>query len=144
MASFQAGDWILLPATGIAVPSPVSRWQYWRHFRDLRLPVPYLDETLSFHCVSNGIEIRAAGVMRARWWDWTDDVTERFLANLPPRTGYVVEADRSWINEFARASRSRFAWVCRLTGYHREHEYHDFEQLVNYQDFGTSTVILPR
>lgn len=140
----RIGDWLVVPASGRVTNGLSSRWQYWRMWRVPRFPAPFLvDGELTFTCSTAAIEISDESGVRAKFFDWTDGITERMTANLSPRSGYVLEADPSMVHRFAEASRTTFAWICQLTGYQRRTSYEAFETFTLHKSFGTRSVILP-
>lgn len=145
-ASFAtgSGDWAVVPAS-VSVHSTVSsRWQLWRGFRGIRVPSPFLgEEILTFRCADAAVEVLDGGNVMATWSDWTDGLREELTANLPPRTGWVLRAQRCVVEQFARESGAVFAWLCRLTGYHRRHDFEPFDRFVDHQVFGATSLIIP-
>jgi len=141
----RSGDWSVVPASGYVAAPANCRWQYWRMFRGLRLPAPFLAETsLTFRCSTDAVEVSDATGVRAWLHDWTDGVREKLLANLQPRSGYVLTADADMVHGFAARTGSTFSWVCRLTTYQRRYEYGSFETANFYATFGTRGIIIPR
>jgi hypothetical protein len=140
----RIGDWIVLPASGQVTYGLSSRWQYWRMWRVPRLPAPFLvNEQLTFRCTPDTLCIEDSSGIRASLLDWTDGVTDRLVANLSPRSGIVLEADTGLISAFEAATKTTFAWICKLTGCHRRQSYETFEMFDIYESFGTTRVILP-
>lgn len=140
----RIGDWLVIPASGWVANGLSSRWQYWRIWRVPRFPAPFLAERdLTFACTQRAIEISDGTSIRAKFTDWTDGVTDRLTANLSPRSGYVLKAETQMVQRFAEASRTAFAWICRLTGYQRRTSYDTFETFTLHKSFGTRSVILP-
>jgi len=143
--AIRSGDWSVVPASGYVMAPASDRWQFWRVCRGLRLPSPFLTDTpLTFRYSTDAIEVSDATGVRAWLHDWTDGVREKLLANLQPRSGYVLTADADMVHGFAARTGSTFSWVCRLTTYQRRYEYGSFEVANFYATFGTRGVIIPR
>jgi len=140
----RSGDWSVVPASGYVMPSASDRWQYWRFFRGLRLPFPFLaGSSLDFKCGTDAIEVSDGHESKAWLRDWTDGMRETTIGNLGPRSGYFLIADSDMVKAFAEKTRSAFSWFCRLTAYHRRYEYGSFEEADLYAAFGTRTIIIP-
>lgn len=139
------GDWVVVPASGRVWSPTSSRWQIWRFLRAVRLPAPFLfNGAMTFRCGKDAIEISDPVGVKARLWDWTDGLSEKLLANLPPRSGYALTADTSIVRGFAQETAMTFVWVCRLSGYHRQYGYGKFEKVVFFRNFGMRNIVLPR
>ena len=142
--AIRSGDWSVVPASGYVMAPASNRWQFWRVCRGLRLPSPFLTDTpLTFRYSIDAIEVSDGNGVKAWLRDWTDGVREKVLANLQPRSGYVLTADADMIYSFAGRTGSTFSWVCRLTTYQRRYEYGSFEEANFYAAFGTRAIIIP-
>lgn len=136
-------DWTLLPSGGYANSIPTPRWQYWRMRRGIWLPSPALvKEQLTFGreddwIVSRDEQNRVLGY----WGDWTDGVSEKVIDELPPATGHSLLIPRSVVDQFAAATGSTFCWVCRLTGYTRQHTYEAFKSYSTWRILGATRVV---
>lgn len=136
------GDWVIVPASAKIHTVTVPRWQWWRAYRDIWAPAAFLgDSPLELQVTDIEIVVKDGKNVIARWTDWTDGLREQQLANLPPATGQCLLVKRDLINSFSASSRSRFCWVWRMTGYHRQHDYQEFETLSFEGQLGASNVI---
>jgi hypothetical protein len=136
-------DWIVVPASGQTTSyGTVPRWQYWRMYRHVWLPAPYLSEyPIMFQRGDNTIVIRDLEDTIGLWSDWTDGIGESMVAPLPPATGQHLLLKRSIIQKFAADTDSVFCWVYRLTGYYRDHSYKAYEKFTDCRAFGASSVV---
>lgn len=142
--SLVSHDWSILPASVYVRPHVFSRWQYWRGYRGVQLPAPFLaSEKFSFRCEPDSIKIFDGAAQIGSWQDWTDGVTEEFVNDVPHPHGWALEASWDLVDKFARQSRSTLSWICEVKVLHREHEHENFREFSIYQLHGTTNLVLP-
>ncbi len=135
------GDWSFAPAAASLNVSPMVSWQYWRTYRRVWLPTPFLGATrLSFSCGDESVSVYEGGEVIAYWFDWTDGLTERHHVELPMPAGQCLQIRRKTIEEFTESTGSSFCWVCRLTGYHRKDTYEPYKQVRDHREFGCTRI----
>jgi hypothetical protein len=134
-------DWSFAPAAGSLNASSLPRWQYWRMYRRIWLPTPYLGSTrLDFSCGNESVNVYENGEVVARWFDWVDGLTERHHPELPMPTGQCLQIRRKTIEDFSESTGSSFCWVCRLTGYHRKETYESYKKVRDHREFGCTRI----
>ena len=132
------GDWSVLPVACRILPYTIPRWQFWRIYRGIWLPAPFLScNPLTFRCSDDALIADDGEKIIGKWTDWTKGLREKITANLSPATGQHLLVQRENIETFAEESNLVFCWVCRLTGYHRKYDYEPYEQFVEYRQFGS-------
>lgn len=138
------GDWGVVPAACRVSPYTTPRWQFWRIYRDIWLPAPFLSSNqLTFQCSDDALIIRDGEEIIGRWTDWTDGLREKMTANLPPSTGHYLLVRRQKIEEFAAETNSVLCWICRLTGYHREYNYQPYKHFLDHHQYGATNIVIP-
>jgi hypothetical protein len=114
------GDWRVWRLAAPVAVVPVGRWQYWRMFREVWLPSPFLAETsFSVRCTKTSVSVDHGGSEVARWSDWTLSLEEKAVGSLPPSTGQILLAKRQMIELGATRLGGIFGWLCRVTFYGR-------------------------
>lgn len=137
----EFGGWSVAPAVGRTDVTSPMRWQYWRMYRSLWLPAPYItNSVMSFGVEGNSLVIRDSKAVIGRWNDWTDRLSERITEEIPPATGQYLQISRAKLEQFTQDTGSVFCWVCRLTGWHREHRYDAHKSFVDYRDYGSTRI----
>ena len=137
------GDWSFAPAAGSLSVITYPRWQYWRMSRRIWLPTPYLGSTrLNFSCSDESVNVYEGEELIAKWFDWTDGLTERHHVELPMATGQCLQISRKTIEGFTESTGSSFCWVCRLTGYHRKETYELYQQVRDHREFGCTRIAM--
>lgn len=127
-------DWIVYPATWEMAPKTALTWQFWRLFRGIDFPSPFiLENSGRFECRKDALNIYEGQTLVAEWRDWTDALTERFTANLPPSTGNVLMLKRKVIKRFEQKTNSEFCWGCRVTRFHRGARFMLYNEDNNYK-----------
>jgi len=126
----------VLPATCRILPVTIPRWQFWRMYRGIWIPAPFLSYSpLAFRCLDEALIVDDGKKIVGKWTDWTDGLEQKITANLSPATGQHLLVRRQNIETFTEKTSSMFCWICRLTGYHRTHDYSPYEQFVQYRQF---------
>lgn len=134
-------DWDVVPVACRVSPCGTPRWQFWRVYRDIWLPEPFLSSNqLRFQCLDDTLIFRNGDDIVGKWNDWTFNLKEKMTANLPPSTGQYLLIQRERIETFAAKTDSVFCWICRLIGYHRKHDYEPFEHFADYRQYGASSI----
>lgn len=142
--SLVSHDWLTLPASVYVRPRVFPRWQYWRGYRGIQLPAPFLaSEKVSFRCEQDSIIVFDGDTEIGTWQDWTDGVTEEFVNDLPHPHGWALCTPWDLVDKFSRLSHSTFSWICEVKGFHREQEHEKFREFSTYQLYGTTNLILP-
>lgn len=137
----ESGGWSVVPAVGRGDARIPMRWQYWRMYRDIWLPAPYFgDSLLTFGVEDGSLTVRDGEEVIGRWYDWTDRLSEKVTEEIPPAAGQYLLIRRERIKRFAQATNSVFCWVCRLTGWHREHNYESHKAFADYREFGATRI----
>lgn len=128
------GDWGVYPASWKIHPKTGSKWQYWRLFRGISFPVPYvISEPVKFECNSEAIDLHEGQILIAKWLDWTDGLNEKTIANLPPSTGNTLLLKRSVIDRFEKETNTEFCWGCNITSFNRETHYGRYAEKHDYK-----------
>ena len=136
-------DWIFMPAAASLHVSPMVSWQYWRMYRPVWLPTPYLGSSrLNFSCSDESVNVYEGDEVIAKWFDWTDGLTERHHIELPMATGQCLQIRRQTIEKFTESTGSSFCWVCRLTGYHRKDTYESYQKVRDHREFGCTRIAM--
>lgn len=142
--SVVSRDWSILPASVYVRPRVFPRWQYWRGYRGVQLPAPFLaSDKFSFRCEPDSIKVFDGATEIGSWQDWTDGVTEEFVNDTPHPHGWALSASWDLLEKFTRQSRSTLGWICEVKVLHREHEHESFRELSTYQLYGTTNLIRP-
>lgn len=138
-------DWSVAPAAGIAhVNGTTPRWQFWRMYRHIWLPSPFLaQKRVSFGYHEDAISALVDEHAFAKWNDWTYALGEKLLDDVPPFTGQHLLINRNVIRDFAAETESTFCWICELTCYYRQDSYEEFKSFKDYRSFGASLVVRP-
>lgn len=138
-------DWSFAPAAGNLRANSFPRWQYWRMYRGVWMPTPYLGSArLDFSCTDKSVNVSEGGEVVAKWFDWIDGLTERHHPQLPMATGECLQVRRKIIEDFSESTGSSFCWVCRITGYHREDTYKPYKQVRDHREFGCTRIATAR
>jgi len=134
-------DWSFAPAAGSLSASSFPRWQYWRMYRRIWLPTPYLGSTrLNFSCGDESVNVYENDELVAKWFDWVDGLTERHHPEVPMATGQCLQIRRKTVEDFSESTGSSYCWVCRLTGYHRKDSYGAYKQVRDHREFGCTRI----
>jgi len=130
-------DWSVLPAACRSFPYTIPSWQFWRMYRGIWLPAPFLGyNPLSFRCSDTALIIDDGKEIIGKWMDWTDGLREKQTANLSLATGQYLILRRQIVEAFVQEHNLTFCWVCRLIHYHRENNYELYKKFVDYRQFG--------
>lgn len=136
------GGWSVVPSAGKGESVSPMRWQYWRMYRSLWLPAPYLGyPSIAFEVEEGSLRFSDEEEIIGRWHDWTDGLGEKMSEEIPPATGQYLQIRRERLERFAQATNSVFCWVCRLTGWHREHRYESHKAFADYREFGATRIL---
>jgi hypothetical protein len=137
-------DWIVAPASAWARPASLMQWQPWRSLHGVVLPMPYLaGQGASVRCTADGVEVTIGDQVVAVWRDWSFRRQEVDLGNLTPSTAFVLEVNSDPVEAVEASTGMAFCWVCRLTGFHREHTYSPYQRFSDHRVFGSRRVVLP-
>jgi hypothetical protein len=135
-------DWLVWRLAAPADPRTVSRWQWWRTQRRVWLPSPILArESFNFRCSQDSVTVYEDGYEVARWIDWAHKMRELNMGDLTPSTGQMLLIRRSLIEREAAKLGGVFAWICKITTYHRKHMYREFTETHFMLDFGTTKIV---
>jgi hypothetical protein len=135
-------DWLIWRLATQFDPNTVPRWQWWRLRRGVWLPLPFLAEkAFQFRCTQDAVIVHEDGHDVARWIDWTDKLREMTTANLSPSTGQMLLIRRSVVEREAAKLGGVFAWICKITTYHRKYSYSPFTKAHFVLDFGTTRIV---
>jgi hypothetical protein len=136
-------DWSILPSFGFGRTGPTPRWQFWRFWREIQLPAPYLlSPGATFGATEDRIEIVDPKLgLVARWSDWTDGLSEKLVDDLPPSTGCALAVERDVIEEFEQRYRSRFCWVSTLTTFTRSSTHDPYDSFRDSRIFGGTRLV---
>jgi hypothetical protein len=127
-------DWLVYPATWKIAPKTALTWQFWRLSRGINFPAPFLlEKSSSFKCRTDALEIYEEQTLVAEWRDWTDGLTEKVTANLPPSTGNVLMLKRDIIKRFEKKTSSEFCWGCCITRFHRDARFERYNEENSYK-----------
>ncbi len=128
--------WQMVPASCRVITSTTPRWQYWRVFRGVWIPAPFMgSDDLSIQCSEEALIVSQKEETIGRWNDWTHRLKEKAIANLSPSTGQILVARRKEVEDFLKATNSKFSWVCCLTKFHREHDYEPYGQSEDFRQY---------
>lgn len=140
----QIDDWDVIPLAGYAsINGTVPRWQFWRIRRHCWLPAAYLsNEPVEFrYDYNNALCAYSQGEIIGKWNDWIGRLSEKGFDPIPPATGQYLLVSSRFISKYREVTKANFCWICRLTGYYREHPYENYKQFTTYRIFGASSVI---
>lgn len=144
-AEIYPSDWRLWPLSLLARPHAGHRWQYWKDYRGVWLPNPVLSaDPISFRCTPDAVLVESNGQELARWTTWTSGLEETLSANLPPATGQALFINRHAVEKTAERLGGTFAWICRISSYHRRHGFGEFDVAHIDLEFGTTRIIHPK
>jgi hypothetical protein len=138
-------DWSVAPAAGIVrINGTTPRWQFWRMYRNIWLPSPFLsDSEITFGHESEGLVAKSNNKIIGKWNDWTDALGEKMFDNIPPATGQQLFLSRKVVEQFTVETTSHFCWICRLTYYYRENTYSSYKEFTDYRVFGATSIVVP-
>ncbi len=135
-------DWQLIPLATQVRTWTIPRWQYWRMFRGVWGPIDLLNEgLLKVRCTKDAVWFLREKNPIARWSDWSCGLTETSLANLSPATGEMLLINRKIIEKSEAKQSMVFCWLCRITGYNREHKFGQFKLFHDYRIFGERLLV---
>jgi len=127
-------DWIIYPAMWEITPKTALSWQFWRLSRGVYFPAPFiLEKPGSFECKKDSLAIYEGPTIVGKWRDWTDGLTDRMTANLPPSTGNVLMIKRSIIERFEKKTNSEFCWGCCITRFCRSGRFERYNENYDYK-----------
>jgi hypothetical protein len=142
--SIVSNDWSILPASIYVRSRVFSRWQYWRGYRGIQFPAPFLtSKDISFDCEPDAIRLFEGANQIGTWQDWTDGVTEEFINDLPYPHGWMLLVRSDLVDKFSHLSHSTLCWICEVKMFHRKHEYENFNKFSTHHLYGTTNLILP-
>jgi len=138
----RCADWSVWRLAALASPNAVPRWQWWRFMRGVWLPSPFLArKSFEFRCTQEAVVVDEDGVEIARWTDWTHKLREMTTANLTPSTGQLLLIRRSLVEREAAKLGGVYAWICKITTYHRKHPFGEYAEARFVLDFGTTGIV---
>lgn len=139
----ELADWGLIPAAVPVLPLGAPRWQFWRLFRSIWLPAPWIRDTaLTFGYSDGAIIVRDGDQVIGRWSDWTDGLDEHLTDDVPPASGQFLSIPRHVIDSLTETTESTYCWICSLTTYSRERPYEAYESFTNSRVFGATQIII--
>jgi hypothetical protein len=77
----------------------------------------------------------------AHWSDWTHKLREMTTPDLTPSTGQMLRIRRSLIEREIAKRGGVFAWICRITTYHRKYRHNAFTKSHFALEFGTTRIV---
>jgi len=135
-------DWLVIPAARAVNPISIPRWDYWKEYRGIWIPLPY--RNLEVSCSASGVSISGGDSEIAKWQIWTDGLREKQAGMLSsPASGEFVVARREVINGLAVELGCVFCWICRLIGHHRDYDGVEWKTFTNCRMFGTTGIVMP-
>lgn len=135
-------DWELLPVTCKIWPYTTPRWQFNRLARGIWIPAPFLaKKAFAIKCEAESLNILEGKDVIGEWRDWRWNLKEKINANLTPSNGEYLLLNRSAIDDFVEEERCSFCWICKITQFHREHSYTEYNTYVFTQEYGASNII---
>ena len=136
-------DWDIVSCALRAKPFNLPRWQWWRMYRDVWFPSLYFlngetlieinDSKISFIDDRNEI---------GYWFDWSVNLREQNLANLPPSTGQALMIKKDLIKKIEDERGFNFCWLCKLTNFSRKYSHEEFKEYPVFKTFGVSKIII--
>jgi hypothetical protein len=136
------GDWSIWRLAAAARPNAAQRWQWWRFWRGVWLPSPFLARTgFEFRCTQEAVVVEEDGCEVARWTDWTHNLQEMTAGNRTPSSGQMLLIRRSLVERAAARVGGTFAWICRIKTSARKHDYGSFTGTDFVVDFGTTRIV---
>jgi hypothetical protein len=121
-------DWVAYPAVSQVIPNTFCPWQFWRLARGIYVPSSILlEKPCSIECNTHAIAFREDKEVIAEWIDWTDGLTEKASANLPPSTGNMLTLNTNVVERFRKRTASKLYWGCCLTKFERESRYENYK-----------------
>lgn len=138
----EFADWSLVPAAVPVMPLGAPRWQFWRMFRNIWLPAPWIRKaTLTFGYSDDAITIRDGEEVVGTWCDWTDGLSEHLVDEVPPSSGQFLLVPRHVIDSLTEATESTYCWICSLTTYSREQPYEAYQSFTDSRVFGATRIV---
>ncbi|MEX2299894.1 MAG: hypothetical protein WD733_03090 [Bryobacterales bacterium] len=137
----EYSDWLLWRLAARSRPIAVPRWQWWRSYRSVWLPSPFLAKSFEFRCAPDAVKVENDNTEVARWVDWTYNLREMTTANITPSTGQMLLIRRSLVEREAARLGGVFAWLCKVTTYDRKYSYQPFNKDHFALDFGTTRIV---
>lgn len=123
----------IIPASGFIFPHSVSMWQYWRMYRNIWLPMPFIIDlneddydtdliSYRFEFSKNALNIFNEKEIIAKWMDWKDSLIENSEhASLSPSMGQYLMIKKEILDKFTEKTNSKYSWLCSLTKYERKY-----------------------
>lgn len=138
-------DWSVAPAAGIVhINGTTPRWQFWRMYRNIWLPSPFLSDTeITFGYEDEALFAKSYNKIIGKWNDWTDALGEKMIDSIPPATGQQLLLSRKVVEQFTVETNSYFCWICRLTCYYRENTHSSYKEYTDYRVFGATSIVVP-
>ncbi len=141
--SERIGDWEITPAFTRVESPVVTRWQWWRHCRQVWAPALCLiDGSLHVTVKENGIFYDHESSPVGSWADWSWGLRDKRNANLPPATGQALFVRRGLLEAFSDTNRSTFCWLWRMTGYHRRGNHGKYDTFSFEGELGATRICL--
>ncbi|GBE29052.1 hypothetical protein BMS3Bbin04_00059 [bacterium BMS3Bbin04] len=120
----QLGGWSLLPISAELWPNTSPRWQAWRLDDRIRGLHPQLAEsTVQIDVQQDQIIYKVEDSALAQWYDWTEGLEDKQIADMPFRHGSVLTLNRDVIDKFVEQHHAKLCWICELKWFTREHSY---------------------
>ena len=136
------GGWEVSPVAGHLESWTGPRWQFWRLGRVWAPASEVLTEPLTIEPSEDALEFKSSGAPVARWQDWAHEFKEILEANLPPSAGQVLFMKRDLVLKSAAEQASSFCWFCKMTIYHRQSSWGQFEKIESFRTFGDVSRII--
>ena len=123
----------IIPASGFIYPHSVSMWQFWRMYRNIWLPMPFIIDlnendydaeliSYRFEFSKNALEIFNEKGIIGKWVDWKDSLIENSEhASLSPSTGQYLMIKKEIVDKFVAKTNTTYTWLCKLTKYERKY-----------------------
>ena len=135
-------DWDIVPISFSALPLNSLRWQWWRIWRAIWFPAPYLIKNyIKIENKPNKISFIDNNYEVAYWYDWVNNLREQVLANLPPSTGQALMIKKDLLTKIIDEEGFNFCWLLKLTSFTRNYSHEKFEEISSYKLFGNTKII---
>lgn len=129
------------PVSNQVWPHTIPRWQFWRMYRGIWIPAPFVGrKDLTFCCSKKGLIIEDGEGIIGKWRDWTDGLEEKLTANLSPATGQYLLVNRKRLEEVMNRTNSHYCWLCCLRTYHRQHDYEPYQQSTSHKIYESKKI----
>jgi hypothetical protein len=144
IGTVRLGDWVIRPCVQAAHLYVVPRWQWWRFIRGTWAPLPALacNGHYNVGCENNRVSFHDEDGEFSYWQDWTAGMSEMQDGHMTPRTGQFLMLKQSLVKRYEAENKQTFCWICKISGFHREHGRGENKEFSIYRVLGSSRLVL--